>query len=149
MIILIGASGAGKTTLIQALYGKDLEYRKTQSIEVYEDIIDTPGEFLERKQLSHGLTVTAYDADLVVLVDAADSEQFFFPPGYSAMFAVSVIGVVTKCDLANDTENAVFRLQYAGADKIFKVSAFERTGLAQFLAYLQQEGVLDSAMKDA
>ena len=41
-IILMGRSGCGKTTLTQALKGETIQYRKTQYINHYDVIIDTP-----------------------------------------------------------------------------------------------------------
>ena len=32
VVVIVGASGAGKTTITQALYGQDIEYHKTQYI---------------------------------------------------------------------------------------------------------------------
>jgi len=141
MIIFIGPSGAGKTTLIQALYGEDLRYRKTQTIEVHSAIIDTPGEFLEQKNLNRSLLVSSYDADLVVFLEPADSEQFFFPPGFRAMFAVPVVGVITKCDLTEDLSSARFRLEYAGVDEIFPVSAVSGEGCETLAHFLQTYGL--------
>ena len=74
-IILIGRSMAGKTTLCQYINQEDLKYHKTQTIEIINDnIIDTPGEYLERTHLRGALIVTAADADLIVLVQQADEE---------------------------------------------------------------------------
>lgn len=42
-IIFIGRSEAGKTTLTQAMKGKKIVYHKTQYINHYDVIIDTPG----------------------------------------------------------------------------------------------------------
>lgn len=42
-IMFMGRSGAGKTTLTQALYGEDIEYHKTQYVNYSEYIIDPPG----------------------------------------------------------------------------------------------------------
>lgn len=42
-IILFGRSGCGKTTLTQALRGQDIVYHKTQYINHYDAVIDTPG----------------------------------------------------------------------------------------------------------
>ena len=137
MIIFIGASGVGKTTLAQALHGEDLSYRKTQTIEILADIIDTPGEFLERKQLTRNLLVSSFDADLVAFVEAADDEQLSFPPGFSAMFAAPVIGIITKCDQPVDQEKAKFGLEYAGAERIFAVSAVTGEGISALAAYLK------------
>lgn len=43
-IMLVGRSGAGKTTLTQAMKGRRITYHKTQYINNYDVIIDTPGE---------------------------------------------------------------------------------------------------------
>ena len=44
-IILMGAIGCGKTTLCQALQGKELIYDKTQAVEFHTEMIDTPGVY--------------------------------------------------------------------------------------------------------
>ena len=45
-LILIGRSEAGKTTLTQALRGETITYKKTQYINYFDVIIDTPGEYI-------------------------------------------------------------------------------------------------------
>ncbi len=40
--MLVGAVSAGKTSLMQAIYGQDLSYQKTQAIDFKDNIIDTP-----------------------------------------------------------------------------------------------------------
>jgi ethanolamine utilization protein EutP (predicted NTPase) len=54
-IILMGRSGAGKTTLTQALQGEKITYKKTQYINHYDVIIDTPGEYLQTGTLGRAL----------------------------------------------------------------------------------------------
>ena len=54
-IILIGRSEAGKTTLTQALKGEKITYKKTQYINHYDVIIDTPGEYLQTGKLGRAL----------------------------------------------------------------------------------------------
>ena len=56
-IIFIGRSEAGKTTLTQAMKGKKIVYHKTQYINHYDVIIDTPGEYAETKELAGSLAV--------------------------------------------------------------------------------------------
>ena len=46
-IILMGRSECGKTTLTQALKGDVISYHKTQYINHYDVVIDTPGEYAE------------------------------------------------------------------------------------------------------
>ena len=54
-IMLVGRSGAGKTTLTQAMKGRRITYHKTQYINNYDVIIDTPGEYAENKTLARAL----------------------------------------------------------------------------------------------
>ena len=50
-LILMGRSECGKTTLIQALRGNVIKYHKTQYINHYDVVIDTPGEYAENSTL--------------------------------------------------------------------------------------------------
>jgi ethanolamine utilization protein EutP len=67
-------------------------------------MIDTPGEYLERRYFRGALMVTAADADTIVLVQDATEKGSMFPPAYSSMFAKPCVGVVTKSDLASEHE---------------------------------------------
>ena len=59
-IILIGRSGAGKTTLTQALKGEEIKYHKTQYVNYFECIIDTPGEYAQTHELGYALALYSY-----------------------------------------------------------------------------------------
>ena len=48
-VLLVGSVSCGKTTLCQRLNGAIRQYKKTQTIEVMGQTIDTPGEYLERR----------------------------------------------------------------------------------------------------
>ena len=50
-IVLIGRSEAGKTTLTQALRGEKIHYHKTQYVNNFDVIVDTPGEYAQTKDL--------------------------------------------------------------------------------------------------
>lgn len=138
-IILIGRSTAGKTTLCQYINHDDLEYHKTQTVQVVnEDLIDTPGEYLESKRFRGALNVLAADADVIVLVQDATEEGTMFWPAYSTMFAKPCIGVVTKSDLATEKQidHAKKYLKMAGARETFVTSSIAGTGFEDFLSYL-------------
>ena len=47
----MGRSEAGKTTLTQALRGEKITYKKTQYINHYDVIIDTPGNICRQENL--------------------------------------------------------------------------------------------------
>lgn len=138
-IILIGTSGAGKTTLCQAINREDLRYHKTQTVQIFNQImIDTPGEYLERRCLWGALSVTAADAELLVLVQDATEENTMFPSGYVSMYGKPAVGVVTKCDLADEgqIQRAERYLIMAGAQKLFLTSSLKGSGIEPLIAEL-------------
>ena len=102
--ILIGSVGCGKTTLSQALIGSEISYHKTQAVSIWGDrILDTPGEYLDRRPFAGALMLTSAEAELVILVQSATDPRCMFSPCYAGSFAKDVIGVVTKIDAATDT----------------------------------------------
>ena len=145
-IILIGRSAAGKTTLCQRINREELKYRKTQTIEVVnQTMIDTPGEYLQRMYFRGALLVTAADADVIVMVQAATDTMNWFPPAYNTQFAKPAVGVITKADLATEEEleTAKGYLEAAGVERIFVTSSISGQGIDEFLEYLEykQEGI--------
>lgn len=138
-IMLVGGVGAGKTTFCQALYGMAQNYRKTQSVQVVNSTIDTPGEYLENRTLYRALTVTAADADIIVLVQDCTDERYCFPPGFTGMFGKPVIGVVTKCDLATGEHMlclAEEKLRLAGCLTVFRISSKSLAGIETVKTHL-------------
>ena len=141
-IILIGHSAAGKTTLCQYLNHEALRYCKTQTVQIInQNMIDTPGEYVERTYMRGALMVTATDADLIVLVQDATDNSTIFPPAYVSQFAKPSIGVVTKADLVdeNQIENAKKFLKLAGVQKIFVTSSVAGTGFEELVSLLGYE----------
>ena len=65
--------------------GERLEYRKTQTVEILGDAIDTPGEYVENRALMRGLTVTAVDADAVLFLQDCTDPECRFSPGQAAI----------------------------------------------------------------
>ncbi|MGN1095618.1 MAG: EutP/PduV family microcompartment system protein [Eubacteriales bacterium] len=141
-IILIGRVGAGKTTLTQKLRGEELHYYKTQYVHYGENIIDTPGEYTELRQLSGPLALYAYEADLVGLVISADEPYSIFSPNITSLVNNrEVIGIITGTDKPRASLERCRRwLTLAGCKKIFPVSSYTGEGVCDILAYLNEEG---------
>ncbi len=140
-VLLVGKTGCGKTTLSQCLSGEIPHYKKTQAIEVLGDnIIDTPGEYIERKQFYKALMVTAVEADYVLMLQDCTEDQCSFSPRMKCMFNRPMIGVMTKTDLATDSKKVEIleeMLRLAGADCIFYISCHTGEGLDSLIEYLQ------------
>jgi ethanolamine utilization protein EutP len=141
--ILMGMSGCGKTTLIQALLGEAVRYKKTQTVERFLHFIDTPGEYMEIRHFYPALLVSSVDADVIGLVHECGQETSWIPPAFSTTFAKPVIGIVTKTDLAErERDMACSReaLERAGACPVFEVCALTGRGLTPLVEYLDDDG---------
>ena len=140
-IVLMGRSEAGKTTLTQALKGEKIEYHKTQYVNNFDVIIDTPGEYAQTKGLGHALALYAYEADVVGLLVSATEPYCLFPPCCTAMANREVIGIVTKIDVkGGDPKRAESWLRLAGCEKIFFVNSKGNEGIAELLEHLREDG---------
>ena len=131
-IILIGRSTAGKTTLCQRLNHEELNYCKTQTIQIINrNMIDTPGEYLERRGFRGALMVSSTEADLIIFVQDATENGTMFPPQFGTMFAKPCVGVVSKIDIATPQQiaDAEAFLRAAGAGRIFRISSVTGEGV--------------------
>ncbi|MGI6109141.1 MAG: EutP/PduV family microcompartment system protein [Eubacteriaceae bacterium] len=140
-MILMGRSECGKTTLRQALKGSTIQYEKTQYVNHYDVIIDTPGEYAETNTLARALALYSYEADVVALVLSATEPYSLYPPNIAPLANRPVIGIVTKADDPKaDVAQATEWLELTGADPIFPVSSFNGDGIWQLLDYLKEPG---------
>lgn len=137
-IIVAGNVASGKTTLCQYLNGRKIEYKKTQSVEVINSMIDTPGEYFQQRRYLRALISSAADTEVMIFVLDPTREQSCLRTGLASAFLMEVIGVVTKIDIA--TEEQVSRgkelLRLAGTEKIFTVSAITGEGMDALAEYL-------------
>lgn len=139
-IMLFGRVGAGKTTLTQALRGETIHYNKTQYVNYHEKIIDTPGEYTERRETGGALALYAYEADVVGLVLSANEPYSIFSPCLTSMVNREAIGIVTGIDKPDANVERVTRwLKLAGCKKIFPVSAITGEGVKELMNFLNDE----------
>ncbi len=139
-LVLMGRSEAGKTTLTQALRGEEIHYYKTQCVNHYESVIDTPGEYAQSHRLGKALALYTYEADVVGILAAANEPYSIFPPNVTCQANRECIGIVTKIDLPNaNVELADRWLQNAGCKVIFHVNSLKGEGVAEILEYLKED----------
>ena len=133
----MGRSGAGKTTLTQALYGEDIEYHKTQYVNYSEYIIDPPGEYIEDKQFGFALALYSYEVDVVGFILAANEPFSLYSPASTATATRPVIGIVTQINNPGaDPALAKEWLEIAGCEKVFFIDSVTREGLDKLIDYL-------------
>ena len=139
-LMLIGRVAAGKTTLTQALRGEEIKYYKTQYVYYHDTVIDTPGEYTERRETSGALALYAYEADVVGLVLSANEPYSIFSPCLTSMVNREVIGIISGIDKPDANVERVARwLKLAGCKKIFPVCAITGEGLRELIEYLETD----------
>lgn len=142
-LMMIGASAAGKTTLIQCLSEEEIKYDKTQAVEYVGNFIDTPGEYMQQRGYWGSLTVTSSDAEIIALVQDSTSEDCWFSGGTAYKFEKPVVGIITKID--HDDSNpkqARSYLELAGCRNIFEVSSYTGEGISELVQGLHE--ILDA-----
>lgn len=140
-IILMGRSECGKTTLTQALKGDVISYHKTQYINHYDVVIDTPGEYAETTTLARALALYSYEADVVGLLLNAAEPYSLYPPCCAAVCTRPVIGIVTQIDREDGNPDRAYHwLEMAGCNPVFRVSSYTGEGIWQVLNYLREPG---------
>ena len=140
-IVLVGRSECGKTTLTQALKGEKIHYHKTQYVNNFDVIIDTPGEYAQTQHLGYALALYSYEADVVGMLLAATEPYSLFPPCCTSVCNRETIGIVTKIhDEKANAERAARWLTLAGCRTIFYVDSKTGEGVAEILMHLREPG---------
>lgn len=148
-IILVGRSESGKTTLIQALKGEKIHYHKTQYVNHFDVIIDTPGEYCETRNLGAALAMYTFEAQVVGLLLSATEPYSLFSPCCAVMANRPVIGIVTKTDHPDaNPKRAAEWLKLAGCEKVFFTSSYNHDGIVEILEYLKEDGDIMPWEKD-
>jgi ethanolamine utilization protein EutP len=137
-VMLIGSTGAGKTTLKIVLANSQSPVMKTQAIVFDGPVIDTPGEYMDNPRLYRALLSTAAGVETIIFVQDAARDESAFPPGFARAFPGMTIGVVTKIDLAGSEAEKAERFLEGLALKgpVFKVSSVTGEGMDELKTFI-------------
>ncbi|MBQ4270181.1 MAG: ethanolamine utilization protein EutP, partial [Clostridia bacterium] len=128
--------------------GEEIKYDKTQYVNYLDTIIDTPGEYTERRETSGALSLYAYEADVVGLVLSANEPYSIFSPCLTSMVNREVIGIISGIDKPDANVERVTRwLKLAGCKKVFPLSAYTGEGVAELIEFLKEDEDRDKENK--
>lgn len=146
--MLIGSIGAGKSTLTNALLGREVEAYKTQSLIYYDWIVDTPGEYTENPFFYKNIMATALEVTHVFYLQDATNRKVIFPHGFSTGISKMPIGVITKSDHSDaDIPRSLEMLrQVVPHGPLVVTSAVEKVGI-EHLQKIVQLNDMDSIEK--
>lgn len=137
-VILIGRSGAGKTTLTQALAGKNIRYAKTQDVKNGDFMIDTPGEYIQERHLGGAVAVFVYESDVVGLLMSANEPYSLFAPNIATMCNREVIGIISGIDRPDANLPRVTNwIRQTGVKRIFYLSSVTGEGVDELRTFLR------------
>lgn len=148
-IAFVGAVGAGKTTLFNALQGNYSLARKTQAVEFNDSgDIDTPGEYFSHPRWYHALITTLQDVDTLIYVHAANDQESRLPAGLLEIGSRKRhIAAISKTDMPDaDVVAARQLLRRMGFEEpIFALNSQDPQSVQQLADYLaalceQEEG---------
>lgn len=138
--MLVGAIEAGKSTLFNALLGLKDSVRKTQAMDFYKGMIDTPGEFFSHPRMYRALINTAADVDTIIYVHAANDFEFRLPQGLLEVNSHKrLIGLITKIDLPNaDPDKVEIMMREHGfTGEILRISVIDPQQVMALKEFLQ------------
>lgn len=140
-VMVIGPTGCGKTTLVNAFNNYDGPLRKTQNLIYGENTIDVPGSYIENAWMYKHLIAAAQDASHVLILVDQSRCMDVYSPGFAKVFRCPVIGVITKCDLIEQNEDLCIRqLEKMGvAEPYYRISVPNGTGIEALKEYLFKE----------
>lgn len=138
-LMVVGAVGSGKSSLISYLNGKGMDAKKTQSV-LYDTLsVDTPGEYLENPSMYKYIISEAQGVEYVLFIQDAMQRRCIYPPGFAQSFNKKTIGIITKVDTEEvDVEHSKKFLQTLGVrGPIFKTSSKTGYGIEELRNYLE------------
>ncbi len=137
--VLLGAVGAGKSTLFQLLHDRTAnEARKTQAMDYdLAGSVDTPGEFFSNPHFYPAMLSATAEAEVLLYVHAADDRECRVPPGFLSIYShITVACVITKADLPDaDVAETESLLRQWGLPEPFFVLGH---GMSEKLQILQE-----------
>lgn len=137
----MGPNRCGKTSLVRCLNEDESPLKRTQDMIYGLRTIDVPGSYLEIPWMYKHLIAASQDASHILMLLDQSSGREVYSPGFAKVFRCPVFGVITKCDLNPEQEDACVRqLRRAGVpEPYYRISTVDQTGIDLLKADLIQK----------
>jgi len=138
-LMVVGAVGSGKSSLIAYLNGSGKAAKKTQAV-LYDTLsIDTPGEYMENPGMYKYIMAAAQTVEYVLFIQDSTQRRCIYPPGFAQSFNRKTIGIITKVDSEEmDVENSKRFLRTLGLKgPVFITSSKTGYGIDNLKEYLK------------
>ena len=139
-IMILGARQSGKTLLANYLYGIDTPPKRTPHMVYGKNTLDVPGSYVESSDMHKHLIAAQQDAYCMLMLCDPTAHKRSYPPGFSKVFRIPVLGVVTKADLGGEgVERCCAELQSAGVQKpYYEISVLKGQGMDALMARIEE-----------
>ncbi|MGF1726846.1 EutP/PduV family microcompartment system protein [Photobacterium nomapromontoriensis] len=139
-VVFVGEVDAGKSALVDKLVNMETNTGKTQSPIFYPGkVIDTPGEFIDKRSLNGALLTTICNVKNIVLLQPANGKRFAPPNGLLNVYPnKNIIGVISKVD-ESDADIIHARKLFKEnriPEPYFEVSIFDQDSIDKLSHYL-------------
>ena len=130
-IMILGSRESGKTLLANRLNGVGTPPKRTPHIVYGKNTLDVPGSYVESNDMHKHLIAAQQDAYCMLMLCDPMACKRCYPPGFSKVFRIPVLGVITKADLgAGRMEKCHAELESAGVQKpYYEISVLTGQGM--------------------
>ena len=146
-IMILGSRESGKTLLANYLNGITAPPKRTPHMVYGKNTLDVPGSYVESNDMHKHLIAAQQDAYCMLMLCDPEAHKRCYPPGFSKVFRIPVLGVITKADLGTEHMDKCYaELEAAGVEKpYYEISVLTGQGidtLTKRIEEIYQERIL-------
>ncbi len=139
-LMIIGLVGAGKSTISDLVEGEASDHRHREDCFYRTSCFEVPGSYIENQWMHSILIMLSQNqaSAVLLLIDGATG-QTLYNSGFARAFNEPCLGVLTKCDLLEESqrERGCALLAEAGCDEVLCVSAETGEGLDALMTWVR------------